>query len=225
MPPAVALAAVAVGSAISGKAKADAHNRSIRNQKAEDRRRRKVFEDTAVDLSGQLGGINANSISGLQRFQDPNFSLTEGLASEVGDFQQDYLNATAAASDLDFKRLLDGLTNKLGAQFGQRAGSEVARAGGEATAEFGARRDATAAGLTPAILQALMGGRVAGANLGLQSHLDPLRMQLGLATHDPTAAPALREDGFSAGGSLVQGIGSAFAGGAPMFMGENPGPG
>jgi len=225
MPPAVALVAVAVGTAISGKSKKDAHNRSLREQKAEDRRRREVFENSAVDLSGKLGGINANSVSGLQRFQDPNFSLTEGLAGEVGQFGQDFLTSTEAAANLDFSRLLEGLTNKLGAQFGQRAGSEVARAGGEATAEFGARRQEQVAGLTPAILQALMGGRIAGANIGLQSFLDPLRIQLGLATHDPTAAPALREDGFSVGGSLVQGIGSAFAGGANTFVGKNPGPG
>ena len=88
------------------------------------------------------------------------------------------------------------ITNRYGAQFGVRAGSEIPEAFGRAGAEALTRRQATAAGLLPAFsslaLQGTLARRAEPLNYlqaftgSRQADLDALRLATSFATQNPS---------------------------------------
>jgi hypothetical protein len=217
-----------------------AQKAAIAQQIAEDKRRRKPFKATAVDLSKLFSGdfsaangayagfeqaspMYGDAASWLRTMlnEDPAAAQSR-LLQGTSDATNQWFQGTQASADIGRNKLIQGITSGVAGNYGNRAGTAPMRLAGEGINEFEANRWAQAANLTPAFMSALMGQegqRLQAAQMGLGAGQDWLANARAFATQQPTQAPFLpNQYAGAAGASTLNGIAQAGQAGYNIYQ-------
>lgn len=233
--------ALAAGAtAYAANKQSQAQKDAISRQIAEDKRRRKPYETAAFDLSqlfsGQFGAANgaysgfaqasplyADAASRLRgMLQEDPAAAQARLLSGTTEATNAYMTGTEPSAAIQRNKLLEGVVSNVGGRYGNRAGTAGLRLGGEAVNEFEANRLATAAGLAPSFMNAILGLQGMGLNaaqMGLAAGQNFLGTATNFATQQPTQAPMLTNPYAGAGSaSLLTGLAQAGQSAATLYQ-------